>query len=201
MAEALTEYMSENNIKVRYIHSDVDTLERIQIIHDLRKGIFDVLIGINLLREGLDIPECSLVGILDADKEGYLRSKTSLIQTIGRAARNIDGKVILYADEKTNSIKFALEETERRRKKQESWNTKNGIIPKTIKKRISEIIERENENETSDDLTILNPKDVKNVITELEKQMKISASNLDFEKAAEFRDKIKKLEQNNLDII
>ena len=201
MAEALTEYMSENNIKVRYIHSDVDTLERIQIIHDLRKGIFDVLIGINLLREGLDIPECSLVGILDADKEGYLRSKTSLIQTIGRAARNIDGKVILYADEKTNSIKFALEETERRRKKQELWNTKNGIIPKTIKKRISEIIERENENETSDDLTILNPKDVKNVITELEKQMKISASNLDFEKAAEFRDKIKKLEQNNLDII
>ena len=201
MAEALTEYMSENNIKVRYIHSDVDTLERIQIIHDLRKGIFDVLIGINLLREGLDIPECSLVGILDADKEGYLRSKTSLIQTIGRAARNIDGKVILYADEKTNSIKFALEETERRRKKQESWNTINGIIPKTIKKRVSEIIEKENENETSDDLTILNPRDVKKVITELENQMKISASNLDFEKAAEFRDKIKKLEQNNLDII
>ena len=134
MAEALTEFMHEAGLKVRYLHSDIDTLERIEIIRDLRLGLFDVLIGINLLREGLDIPECSLVAILDADKEGFLRSKTSLVQTIGRAARNVDGKVILYADEITGSMKYAMDETERRRRKQTLFN-KNKISPKTIKKK------------------------------------------------------------------
>ena len=140
MAEALTEFMHESGLKVKYLHSDIDTLERIEIIRDLRLGVFDVLIGINLLREGLDIPECALVGVLDADKEGFLRSKTSLIQTIGRAARNIEGKVILYADEITGSIKYAIEETERRRRKQILYNKKNKIFPKTIKSKIADII-------------------------------------------------------------
>ena len=134
MAENITEYLKENSIKVKYLHSDIDTLERIEIIRELRLGEFDVLVGINLLREGLDIPECALVAILDADKEGFLRSKTSLIQTIGRAARNINGKVILYADTQTQSIKLALEETNRRREKQIKWNNINNIRPRTIKK-------------------------------------------------------------------
>ena len=134
MAEALTEYMHEAGVKVRYVHSDVDTLERIEIIRDLRLGVFDVLIGINLLREGLDIPECALVGILDADKEGYLRSRTSLIQTIGRAARNAEGRVILYADKITDSMRYALDETERRRAKQEEWNKAHGITRKLLKR-------------------------------------------------------------------
>ena len=141
MAEDLTEYLHENGIKVRYLHSDIDTLERIEIMRDLRMGVFDVLVGINLLREGLDIPECALVGILDADKEGFLRSETSLIQTIGRAARNIEGKVVLYADKKTKSIKKAIEETDRRRSLQVKFNKKNKIDPKTIKKEISDILE------------------------------------------------------------
>ncbi len=135
MAEDLTEYLTEHGIKVRYLHSDVDTLERIEIIRDLRLGVFDVLVGINLLREGLDIPECALVAILDADKEGFLRSKTSLMQTIGRAARNVDGRVILYADVMTDSLRFALEETGRRRAKQQAWNEAHGITPQACASR------------------------------------------------------------------
>ena len=147
MAEDLTEYMHENGLKVKYMHSDIDTLERIEIIRDLRKGVFDILVGINLLREGLDIPECALVGILDADKEGFLRSERSLIQTIGRAARNLDGKVILYADKKTNSINKAIEETDRRRTIQLKYNKKNNISETTIKKEISEVMKSDYEKD------------------------------------------------------
>jgi excinuclease ABC subunit B len=141
MAEDLTEYLHENGIKVRYMHSDIDTLERIEIMRDLRLGVFDVLVGINLLREGLDIPECALVGILDADKEGFLRSETSLIQTIGRAARNLEGKVILYADKETKSIKNAIKETDRRRAIQVAYNKKHNISATTIKKEIGDVLE------------------------------------------------------------
>ena len=141
MSEDLTEYLHENGIRVRYLHSDIDTLERIEIMRDLRLGVFDVLVGINLLREGLDIPECALVAILDADKEGFLRSETSLVQTIGRAARNIEGRGILYADKKTKSIEKAIQETDRRRKIQEEYNKKNNITATSIKKDISDILE------------------------------------------------------------
>lgn len=199
MAEDLTEYLHENGIKVRYLHSDVDTLERIEIIRDLRQGIFDVLVGINLLREGLDIPECALVAILDADKEGFLRSTRSLIQTIGRAARNAEGRVILYADKMTDSIKFALNETERRRKKQAEYNKTHGITPKTIQKSISNTLLTM--TETDDDKTkkssAPNVKDLKNIekeIKKLTKQMKDYAADLEFEKAMTCRDEIKKLE-------
>ena len=194
MAEDLTEYLNENGIKVRYLHSDIDTLERIEIIRDLRIGTFDVLVGINLLREGLDIPECSLVAILDADKEGFLRSTRSLIQTIGRAARNVDGKVILYADKMTGSIQTALDETERRRKKQIEYNIKNGITPQTIKKKISASLQEEEENKESK-ISSEDIKDIDKKLREYNKLMQQAASDLDFEKAIEYRDKIKQLEE------
>ena len=206
MAEDLTEYFDEANLKVRYLHSDIDTLERIEILRNLRMGKFDILIGINLLREGLDIPECGLVAILDADKEGFLRSKTSLIQTIGRASRNIDGKVILYADKKTKSIIEAIDETNRRRNKQISYNKKNGITPQSIKKDISNILESVYEK---DSYTVkvdnqefeTKKKNIKSYISGLEKEMLEHASNLEFEEAAQIRDKIKKMKLRDLELI
>ncbi len=199
MAEDLTEYLNDNGIKVRYLHSDIDTLERIEIIRDLRLGNFDVLVGINLLREGLDIPECSLVAILDADKEGFLRSSRSLIQTIGRAARNSDGKVILYADKITGSMQTALEETERRRKKQIEYNIKNGITPQTIKKKVSGVMQEMAAKETdTSDIPVNDIKDIDKKLRELNKLMMDAASNLDFEAAISYRDKIKSLEKQYL---
>lgn len=199
MAEDLTEYLNENGIKVRYLHSDIDTLERIEIIRDLRLGTFDVLVGINLLREGLDIPECSLVAILDADKEGFLRSSRSLIQTIGRAARNVKGKVILYADSITKSIQTALEETERRRKKQLEYNLKNGITPQTIKKKISSVMqEMTSSDDTPTKQEIEDVKDIDKKLRQYNKLMLKAAEDLDFETAISYRDKIKKLEEQYL---
>lgn len=196
MAEDLTEYLNDNGIKVRYMHSDIDTLERIEIIRDLRLGKFDVLVGINLLREGLDIPECSLVAILDADKEGFLRSTRSLIQTIGRAARNANGRVILYADKITGSIKQALDETNRRREKQIKYNLANGITPQTIKKSISSTLKEMTETDFVKDDThkIEEIKNVEKKIKEYTKLMKEAALNLEFEQAALYRDKLKELE-------
>ncbi len=206
IAEDLTEYFEEANLKVQYLHSDIDTLDRIEIIRNLRIGKFDILIGINLLREGLDIPECGLVAILDADKEGFLRSKTSLIQTIGRASRNIDGKVILYADKKTKSIIEAINETDRRRNKQIAYNKKNGITPKSIKKDINNILESVYEKD-SYTVKIENTKyetkrkNLKSYISILEKEMLEYASNLEFEEAAKIRDKIKKIKLRDLELI
>ena len=201
MAEDLTEYLHENGIKVRYLHSDIDTLERIEIMRDLRMGVFDVLVGINLLREGLDIPECALVGILDADKEGFLRSETSLIQTIGRAARNVDGKVILYADKETKSIKKAIKETDRRRSIQIDYNKKHKIDAKSVKKEISDILESVYEKDyvkISEGSNIGG--NLKKHLKALDKKMKESASNLEFEEAAKIRDEIRKLESTELEI-
>ncbi len=196
MAEDLTDYLNENGIKVRYLHSDIDTLERIEIIRDLRLGAFDVLVGINLLREGLDIPECSLVAILDADKEGFLRSARSLIQTIGRAARNAEGRVILYADTITGSMQTALDETERRRKKQVEYNIKNGITPKTIIKKISGVMDEMTAGDTDDKKakTVLPVQDIDKQLREYTKLMHAAAADLDFENAILYRDKIKQLE-------
>ena len=205
MAEDLTEYMNEQNIKVRYLHSDIDTLERIAILRDLRSGLFDVLVGINLLREGLDIPECSLVAILDADKEGFLRSETSLIQTIGRAARNIDGRVILYADKITGSIERALNETERRREIQKSYNEKNGISPRSIKKNIKDILSSvyakdhisiETPEFFDDDILMGN--NLESHLKELNQKMIRFAEDLDFENATKIRDEIRRLEETSL---
>jgi excinuclease ABC subunit B len=210
MAEDLTEYMHEQGIRVRYMHSDVETLERIEIIRDLRLGAFDVLIGINLLREGLDIPECGLVAILDADKEGFLRSETSLIQTIGRAARNVDGKVILYADNITGSMKRAMEETSRRREKQMAYNAEHGITPESVKAKISDILDSVYERDhVRADISGASGKgfadgghlvgnNLQSHLNALEKSMRDAAADLDFEKAARLRDEIKRLKAAEL---
>jgi excinuclease ABC subunit B len=208
MAEDLTDYLHEHGIKVRYMHSDIDTLERIEIVRDLRLGVFDVLVGINLLREGLDIPECGLVAILDADKEGYLRSQTSLIQTIGRAARNVDGRVILYADHMTGSLEAALQETERRRAKQQAYNEEHGITPESIKKQIGDILLHVAER---DHVTVdlggsggrqeLTGMDLQAYIGELETRMKDAAANLEFEEAARLRDEIRRLEAAEIGVL
>ena len=208
MAEDLTEYLHEQGIRVRYMHSDIDTIERIEIIRDLRLGAFDALVGINLLREGLDIPECALVAILDADKEGFLRSETSLIQTIGRAARNVDGRVILYADQVTGSMERAMAETSRRREKQEAYNTEHGITPESIKRQISDIMgsvyERDHvlidtgdgKGDFGDAATIGH--NFEAVLADLEHRMREAASDLDFEEAARLRDEIKRLRATEL---
>ncbi len=196
MAEDLTDYLREAGIRTRYLHSEILTLERLQILRDLRLGKFDCLVGINLLREGLDLPEVSLVAILDADKEGFLRSETSLIQTIGRAARNVEGKVIMYADTITESMARAINETNRRRKIQLEYNKKHGIVPKTVKKAVRDVIEATKVAEESadylpdKDIRKMSKKELKALLEDLEKQMKEAAKNLEFEKAAELRDMI-----------
>jgi len=202
MAEDLTEYYNELGIKVQYLHADIDTLERVEIIRDLRMGKFDVLVGINLLREGLDIPEVSLVAILDADKEGYLRSHTSLIQTSGRAARNISGKVIMYADTVTTSMKKAIDETNRRRAIQEEYNRQHNITPVSVTKGIQETLYEISEadyvtipavKETADEY--IQEDKLAGVLKSLEKEMKEAAKKLEFERAAELRDKIRSLKE------
>ena len=203
MAEQLTEYLTENGVKVRYLHSDVDTVERVEILRDLRLGTFDVLVGINLLREGLDIPEVSLVAILDADKEGFLRSERSLIQTIGRAARNLEGKAILYADKITDSMERAMGETERRRKKQIAHNLERGITPKAIVKKVRDLIDGvysekagkeaerlERDAQQRAQVEDMSEKDISREIKRLEKLMMEHARNLEFEKAARVRDQL-----------
>ena len=205
MAEELTDYLSEHGVKVRYLHSDIDTVERVDIIRDLRLGVFDVLVGINLLREGLDIPEVSLVAILDADKEGFLRSTRSLIQTIGRAARHLNGMAILYAEIVTESMRRAIDETERRRKKQLAYNAAHGITPRGVQKRIKDMIEAAIDlGEAQLDLKaaqtvaaykVMSEKDLNKQVKKLEKDMLDAAKNLEFEKAAELRDRLRALKE------
>jgi len=194
MAEDLTEYLTDIGIKVQYLHSEVHTLERTDILRDLRLGVYDVLVGINLLREGLDLPEVSLVAIIDADKEGFLRSESSLIQTIGRAARHVEGKVIMYADRITGSMKVAIEETNRRREKQTAYNEAHGITPQGIQKAIAERMAEEREAELADvqalDLAKIPKDELKHLLKQLNEQMDLAAANLQFEKAAELRDQI-----------
>ncbi len=210
LAEDLTEYLAEHGVRVRYLHSDIDTVERVEIIRDLRLGVFDVLVGINLLREGLDMPEVSLVGILDADKEGFLRSETSLIQTIGRVARHFRGKAILYADRMTNSMQRAIEETARRREKQHIYNEAHGITPKSVIKAVRDIMEGAYAGqsprgrmyakvaEKNKEYIGLTPEKMQSKIVQLEKQMYEHAHNLEFEQAAEIRDLIKEIEKNTM---
>ena len=210
MAEDLTEYLAEHQVRVRYLHSDIDTVERVEIIRDLRLGEFDVLVGINLLREGLDMPEVSLVAILDADKEGFLRSETSLIQTIGRAARNARGKAMLYADKMTGSMERAIAETERRRAKQIEYNTANGITPQTIQKKVTDIMEGAYPGapmpakkyakvaEDEAEYAAMSPEQMARRLKGLEKQMYEHARNLEFEDAARIRDQIRQLQARGL---
>jgi excinuclease ABC subunit B len=205
MAEDLTDYLSDHGVRVRYLHSDIDTVERVEIIRDLRLGEFDVLVGINLLREGLDMPEVSLVAILDADKEGFLRSEGSLIQTIGRAARNVEGKAILYADRVTGSMQRAIDETDRRRRKQTAYNKEHGITPKSIRKAVSDIMEGAHAGapvsprryakvaEVEAEYGAMTPKQMAARIAELEKEMYRHARDLEFEEAARVRDRIQAL--------
>ncbi|MDP0070392.1 excinuclease ABC subunit B [Glaesserella parasuis] len=212
MAEDLTDYLDEHGVRVRYLHSDIDTVERVEIIHDLRMGMFDVLVGINLLREGLDMPEVSLVAILDADKEGFLRSERSLIQTIGRAARNLNGKAILYGDRITNSMQKAITETERRREKQQKYNEEHGIVPQALNKKVGELLDigqtdkpkrSKKSAKSSDDQTAYIPKSRKELEKELkvlEQQMRDFAKDLEFEKAAAVRDKIRELKAYLLEL-
>jgi len=210
MAEDLTEYLHEQGIRVRYMHSDIDTIESIEIIRDLRLGAFDALVGINLLREGLDIPECALVAILDADKEGFLRSETSLIQTIGRAARNVDGKVILYADQVTGSMERAIAETDRRREKQVEYNKANGITPESIKKSIGDILNSVYERDhvlveigdggMADDVISIGH-NFEAVLNDLETRMREAAADLNFEEAARLRDEVKRLRATELAVV
>ena len=208
MAEDLTDFMYEKNIRVRYMHSDIDSVERVEILRDLRLGAFDVLIGINLLREGLDLPEVGLVAVLDADKEGFLRSEGSLIQTIGRAARNIEGKAILYADKETGSIQRAIEETARRRDIQKKHNEKNKIIPRTVSSKIKDVMEgariklkQKKDDKKEAEFYDTSKVDYHNIgkeIKKLEKLMRSSATDLDFEKAAFYRDLVKELKEKVL---
>jgi excinuclease ABC subunit B len=200
MAEDLTDYLAEAGIRVKYLHSDIDTLERSEIIRDMRLDVFDVLVGINLLREGLDIPEIALVAILDADKEGFLRSETALIQTIGRAARNAEGHVVMYADTITESMQHAIDETNRRRKIQEAYNEEHHITPTTIKKAVRDLISiskevTEKEVAFEKDPESMSKKELDELIAKVEKQMKKAAANLDFENAAELRDRMVELKK------
>ena len=210
MAEELTKYLTKIGVRCRYVHSDVDTLERIEIMQDLRKGLFDVLVGVNLLREGLDLPEVSLVAILDADKEGFLRSHRSMTQTVGRAARNINGKAIMYADKITESMRITIEETAYRREKQQNYNLRNGIIPKPLNKKIENALSRspitefyydntvkKSENKKQDFLT---KDEIDKKIKEIRKQMEAASKELDFIKAAQYRDELKYWQEKRTEI-
>lgn len=205
MAEDLTDYMREVGIRVKYLHSDIDTLERTEIIRDMRMDVFDVLVGINLLREGLDIPEITLIAILDADKEGFLRSETSLIQTIGRAARNAEGHVIMYADKQTDSMRNAIQETQRRREIQMKYNEEHGITPQTIKKAVRDLISISQKVNTEEmqlekDLESMSKEELEKLLNKVTKKMKKAAAELDFEQAAELRDKMIELKKALNDI-
>ncbi len=205
MAEDLTDYIREAGIRVKYLHSDIDTLERAEIIRDMRLDVFDVLVGINLLREGLDIPEITLVAILDADKEGFLRSETSLIQTIGRAARNADGHVIMYADTITDSMRMAIEETNRRREIQKKYNEEHGITPQTIKKAVRDLISISKAAEAGDrdgfkEPESMDAKELDKLAKELAKKMRQAAAELNFEEAARLRDRMKEVKQMLLEL-